>query len=202
MLLRRSLLPSAQDRVDDYCRRCRRKTSHALVSSTGTEVRCCEIGFTVGDRVWLCGYQHGYQDYQFEKIPRPPGEIELTRFRAQLFEPAEARNIHEDFYAKTVDPDNKDVWIQSTFRGELVGLLRARWGDKPKKGIVYEVSVRPDHRGHGTSWQLHRCLEQATQTHRKDWLGNPERVSKSLDRELELPRTVYGISLFLGFETR
>ncbi len=110
-------------------------------------MRCCEIGFTVGDRVWLCGYQHGYQDYQFEKIPRPPGEIELTRFRAQLFEPAEARNIHEDFYAKTVDPDNKDVWIQSTFRGELVGLLRARWGDKPKKGIVYEVSVRPDHRG-------------------------------------------------------
>lgn len=67
-------------------------------------------------------------------------------------------------------------------------------------GIIYEVIVDRAHRNREMAWSLVKSLPTRLEGHPIRWVGNANRVTPSLDRDLSIIRTVFAISLVEGFK--
>jgi len=133
----------------------------------------------------------------------PPGGTDINvgaiiNFYAQLGQPAEYKNVKEAF----LDPlDEESIELKVLHKideqGNLVGLLRAL-KTTDAAGVVYEVSVHPDHRRKRLASRMVEALKlRAPEV--QTWYGNPFRVKAPLERTLASIRTLFGVSLLLGF---
>jgi GNAT superfamily N-acetyltransferase len=123
-----------------------------------------------------------------------PDAATLVSFYAGLSEPAELKAVAEAFPAGSGDTNL--VVLSAWSNEQFVGVLRAA----KKPGIIYDISVRSDYWGRGVGTRLRDELKKSTRGENIDWKGYPFRVAASLDRDLNMIRTVYGISLIFGFQ--
>lgn len=133
----------------------------------------------------------GAPDYAYEA----PSASELALLYAAISEPAEYKNIKEEFGADDTDKE-KIVFVTCRANTELVGVLRGRKTDD-QNGIVHNVVVRGDYRNKGIAREL---VEKLKAGYPAQWIGYPYRVAPKLDRDLNIVRALYGISLTLAFQ--
>jgi len=139
---------------------------------------------------------------EFAASDDPPSRIDLVELYASLSENAE--DVSKHFLPENSYKNGGDfIYIQAFENGKFVGVLRA-WFDKAsKRGIVYEVAVRREyqekHAGHFLVKQLQTKFGRNCGMASQDWIGYPYRAAQKLDRDLNIIRTIYGMSLSLAF---
>jgi hypothetical protein len=139
---------------------------------------------------------------EFDPSDDPPSIIDLVELYASLSENAE--DVSEHFRPQDSYKNGGDfIYVQASKNNKFVGVLRA-WFDKTsKRGIVYEVAVRREYqeKGAGTFLveQLRTKFGLNCGVAYRDWIGYPYRAAQRLDRDLNIIRTIYGMSLSLAF---
>lgn len=137
---------------------------------------------------------------KFDTSDETPSIIDLVELYASLSENAEDASEHfcpQDSYKN----GGNFIYIQALKDNKFVAVLRA-WFDKTsKRGIVYEVAVRPEYQEKGAGHFLVEKLqtEFGPKLGVTSWAGYPYRAAQRLDRDLNIIRTIYGISLSLAF---